>query len=88
MTPLETGDWTPRELADYCEAGLDRERRQARFLYAHVEMMCSGLQGKLGPVWDYFSLWTDEEIKAARIEQIKAAMLRKSKTPMEGRENQ
>lgn len=57
---------------------------QARMLYAHALLVCRALNGDAPDIWEVFPFWTEEEIQAARTEQIKRLLMELHPSPGAG----
>lgn len=83
ISPFEMEDWTLGELIMQVKAERERQRReyqamsviaagQARYQGA----VFSGSKKTLPPLYEIFPFWTEEEVTAAKIKQIRCTMER------------
>lgn len=81
VSPQESDDWTQGELLCAVQGWRERERercqRQAVIARTHAMLINCVLSGEHFPeVWEAFPYWTEEEIKAARVEEYRRVMER------------
>lgn len=81
VSPLESDEWCWGELLAAAEGMALRERRQGQLLAVasmrQAELTARALGGgRLPEVWEAFPFWTEEEIRAQRVEKYRRIMER------------
>lgn len=80
---IEVWDWTMGELIQQVQAASERARREhqasailAARQAAYTGYVFSGSGKQLPEVYEYFPFWTEEEIKALKVEKYRNIMNR------------
>lgn len=79
LLPVETPDWSPRELLSVVEAGRRRDQRTAVLLHTHAALCARAVNGKLPPVYEAFPMWTEEEILTMKAQRLREKLMSQTK---------
>ena len=80
VSPQHSDDWTWGELINAVEGYQERQRQerqaQAQLLYGHAIMINRSFAGSKEEMnlWDFFPVFTDDEIREMRVAQVKRKM--------------